>query len=265
MLAKLEIRFGRYRFHPTQGLSRGKRDLRVTPKSLSVLRVLIDRAGEVVTKEELFRSVWPETAVSDAALTTCIQELRRALSDDARHPRYIETVHRRGFRFLLASRADQPEEPLRVPDRRPSRSPRPIVGRESALAQLSDALTRTCQGARQAVFVAGPAGIGKTTLLDAWLETIAAQSTIRIMRAECLEHHGAGEAYQPVLEALTRLCRQTMGDTCVAVLRQLRTDLAGPAPGVSDAGRARETRAAYRWGDDRTHASRAHRRAGGHE
>jgi DNA-binding winged helix-turn-helix (wHTH) protein/predicted ATPase len=220
VLAKLEIRFGRYRFHPTQGLSRGRRDLRVTPKSLAVLRVLIDRSGEIVTKEELFRSVWPETAVSDAALTTCIQELRRALSDDARHPRYIETVHRRGFRFLLSSRADEPEEPPRVPGRRPPRSPRPIVGRESALAQLSDALTRTCQGEHRMVFVAGPAGIGKTTLLDAWLETIADRSAIRVMRGECLEHHGAGEAYQPLLEALTRLCRQTMGDACVAVLRR---------------------------------------------
>ena len=107
------IRFGRYRFHATQGLTRGKQEIRVTPKSLAVLCRLLERSGEVVTREELFRDVWPDTAVSDAALTTCIQELRRALEDDARRPKYIETVHRRGFRFLAPASVDEttPLEP----------------------------------------------------------------------------------------------------------------------------------------------------------
>src|SRR5262249_22829908 len=69
-------------------------------KAAAVLRCLTERAGQVVSKEELFAAVWPDTVVSDAALTTCIQEVRQALHDNARHPRYIETVHRRGFRFL---------------------------------------------------------------------------------------------------------------------------------------------------------------------
>jgi DNA-binding winged helix-turn-helix (wHTH) protein len=55
---------------------------------------------QVVEKDEFFRSVWAETVVSDDALAACIQELRRALRDAARKPRYIETVHRRGYRFL---------------------------------------------------------------------------------------------------------------------------------------------------------------------
>ena len=54
----------------------------------------------LVTKEELFRALWPDTAVSDAALTRCIREIREALTDDARSPHYIETAHRRGFRFV---------------------------------------------------------------------------------------------------------------------------------------------------------------------
>ena len=56
----------------------------------------------MVSKEELFQTVWAETVVSEAALTFCIRELRRALGDEAREPRYIETVHRRGFRFIAA-------------------------------------------------------------------------------------------------------------------------------------------------------------------
>ena len=54
----------------------------------------------MVTKDQLFDAVWPEVNVGDAALVTCIQELRRALKDDARRPRYIETLHRRGYRFV---------------------------------------------------------------------------------------------------------------------------------------------------------------------
>ena len=72
----------------------------LTPKALAVLRVLVTRPGQVVTKEEFFQSVWTETVVSDDALAACIQELRRALRDDARKPRYIETIHRRGYRFV---------------------------------------------------------------------------------------------------------------------------------------------------------------------
>ncbi len=174
----------------------------------------------MVTKEELFRAVWPETAVSDAALTTCIQELRRALVDDARQPRYIETVHRRGFRFLIATspRGDDGESLAAVA--RSPRTPQSIVGRETPLGLLSDALARTCKGERQVLFVSGAAGIGKTTLVNAWLETIAADREIRVMRAECTEHHGAGEALQPLLDALGRFCRQPRGQSYVAALRQ---------------------------------------------
>ena len=78
----------------------GAREVQLTPKALALLSFLAERPGEVITKEELFGAVWPETTVGDAALVTCIQELRKALRDDARHPRYIETLHRRGYRFI---------------------------------------------------------------------------------------------------------------------------------------------------------------------
>jgi TolB-like protein/Flp pilus assembly protein TadD len=78
----------------------GGRNVHLTPKALALLSYIADRPGEVVTKDQLFSAVWPEVNVGDAALVTCIQELRRALKDDARRPRYIETLHRRGYRFV---------------------------------------------------------------------------------------------------------------------------------------------------------------------
>ena len=74
--------------------------MRLTPKAAALLRFLIARIGQVVSKEELFQALWSEMVVSDAVLTSGIQELRQALHDDARKPRYVETVHRCGFRFL---------------------------------------------------------------------------------------------------------------------------------------------------------------------
>src|SRR5882724_8692268 len=99
-MADLALNFGRYRLEPRVGLMCGEREVHLTPKALALLSFMADRAGEVITKEELFGAVWPEVTVGDAALVTCIQELRKALGDDARKPRYIETLHRRGYRFI---------------------------------------------------------------------------------------------------------------------------------------------------------------------
>jgi TolB-like protein/DNA-binding winged helix-turn-helix (wHTH) protein/Tfp pilus assembly protein PilF len=97
------LHFGPYRLEVSnEQLWRDTQLVRLTPKALQVLCMLAEHSGQLVTKEELFQVVWSETVVSDAALTSCIQELRQALGDNARSPRYIETVHRRGFRFLLA-------------------------------------------------------------------------------------------------------------------------------------------------------------------
>src|ERR1041384_5924034 len=99
------LTLGRYRLEPRSGLRAGAREVRRTPKALALLSFLAERAGEVVSKDELFAAVWPEATVGDAALVTCIQELRNALRDDARHPRYIETLHRRGYRFIARLQA----------------------------------------------------------------------------------------------------------------------------------------------------------------
>ena len=120
------LSFGRYRLEPRHGLMSGAREVRLTPKALALLSFLAERPGELVTKEELFGAVWPNTTVGDAALVTCIQELRKALRDNARRPRYIETLHRRGYRFIgekapstaPSSTATDSEPPaLLLPDR----------------------------------------------------------------------------------------------------------------------------------------------------
>ena len=93
--------FGEFRFQPDTGQLwlRGE-EVRLTPKAADVLRILVSHAGAPVSKGDLFASVWPDVAVTDDALTTCIQELRRLLGDDAKRPQFIETRHRRGYQFI---------------------------------------------------------------------------------------------------------------------------------------------------------------------
>src|SRR5215472_10142385 len=93
-------------------LQRGKQAIVLTPKALNVLRYLVEHAGQLVTKDDLARAVWPGICVTDATFTMCVSELRKALGDHAKTPRYIETVHRLGYRFI----APVSTEPARVSD-----------------------------------------------------------------------------------------------------------------------------------------------------
>src|SRR5215470_13777132 len=80
--------------------------LPLTPKAFAVLRRLVEDAGQLVKKDDLLRSVWRDTHVSDGVLRVIILEIRRALGDDSDQPRFIETVPRRGYRFVArAARA----------------------------------------------------------------------------------------------------------------------------------------------------------------
>jgi TolB-like protein/Flp pilus assembly protein TadD len=121
------VRFDRFQFDTATGrLWAGEREVHLTPKAAAVMTVLVSRAGEPVTKEELFAAVWPATAVSDDALTTCIAELRRALEDDARQPRFIETRHRRGYRFA-ALKSSAGEDVDGAPSAAPAGKPTDVV------------------------------------------------------------------------------------------------------------------------------------------
>src|SRR5262245_40510399 len=81
---------------------RDDRTVPLTPKASAVLEMLVLHSGQVVSKRALLHAVWPDTVVSEAALTVCIRELRKALGDDAKAPRYIATIHRRGYRFIAS-------------------------------------------------------------------------------------------------------------------------------------------------------------------
>jgi DNA-binding winged helix-turn-helix (wHTH) protein/predicted ATPase len=220
----------RIRFDPfdldlvNECLWRGSQSIKLRPKAFAVLEHLLGHPGQLVTKENLIAAAWGETFVGDGVLKVTIRQLREALDDDPRSPRFIETSHRRGYRFIgrvdahTTSRADDDRAGVvswPVLDR-PAIGRR-IVGRERALSRMQAWLEKVRAGERQIVFVSGEAGIGKTTLLDAFVRSIDVDRDVRIATGQCLEQYGTGEAYLPVLEAIRELCR--LHPSVVDVLR----------------------------------------------
>lgn len=126
-------------------LARGDRAVEVEPRVLDLLGYLVRAGGRVVSKDELIERVWAEGAVSDAALSRAVHRARRALDDDAAEPRWIETVHGRGYRFLGEARPAAAEGPpgdsgtSESPPARPA-SRRPVRAALAALVALSAAL-----------------------------------------------------------------------------------------------------------------------------
>lgn len=217
-------------------LWKDRQQITIRPKTLAVLRHLVENPGRLITKKELLDTVWAGTRVSGALPKDYIQELRKILNDDPQSPRFIETVHGRGYRFIAplatppstvsrqysgvgVAAADGTRSRIATQNFTLSAQHSVFVGREAELQQLHDWLAVAMQGQRTVVFVTGEPGIGKTTLVETFLQQAMEQNDIRIARGQCLEQYGAGEAYMPMLEAVTGLCRDSKNDRLLALLR----------------------------------------------
>src|SRR5919199_5321509 len=97
----MQVRFGEFTFDMRSGyLQRHDRPCQLPGPASEVLRLLLERRPELVTKEELLRRVWRGAAVEDGNLTVAIADLRVALDDNAHQPRFVRTYHRRGYAFV---------------------------------------------------------------------------------------------------------------------------------------------------------------------
>ena len=206
-------------------LWREQQAIPLRPKAYAVLRYLVFHPGVLVTKQELLDAVWPETFVADAVLKDSVSQLREALGDDPKSPQFIETAHRRGYRFIARLSEGQVKNTESLPLTHQEAIcddyfASDMLGRDDNLAQLNGWLQRALAGQRQTVFVTGEAGIGKTTLVESFLRDVGPKREILIGRGQCLEQYGAGEAYLPVLDAFSRLAHEPRGDFIVEQLRQ---------------------------------------------
>ena len=252
------LRFGPFQLDlENEQLRQGTGAIHLRPKSFAVLRYLAEHPGRLITKETLLEAVWPGVVVSESVLAVCVSELRTALGDRAQSRRYIETASRRGYRFIGASARPglAPSAPL--PGGHAEPPVRPVVGRRAELARLRGWWEAALRGERQVVFVTGEPGIGKSTVVDAFVAQVADPQETWSARGQCIEHYGVGEPYLSVLDALARLCRGHAGRTRHGGLAPLGTDLAGADALVPRRGRAGRPRAPRARVHSRPHVARA--------
>jgi predicted ATPase/DNA-binding winged helix-turn-helix (wHTH) protein len=166
--------FGPFRLSPArQLLLEGEKALRLGSRALEILKVLVEHAGTLVSKEELVARVWPGTFVEEGNLRVHMAALRRALGDGQSGNRYIATIPGRGYRFVAPVSILSGSRPLESPQRSPDISHNlpvsltRIVGRSDIVATLVEQLP-----ARRFVTIAGPGGMGKTTVALAVAEEL---------------------------------------------------------------------------------------------
>ena len=182
--------------------------LPLTPKAFDVLSYLVEHRTRLVTQYEILEAVWTGTHVNPEVVKKAVLEIRRVLGDRPDRPEFIETLRKRGYQFIAAVTDSQAIDHLESD----ADSDRRIVGREIALARMGGCFDRALAGHRQVIFVAGEAGIGKTRLVDLFLQHAARRPGTVIIRGQCIEGFGGKEAYYPVLEALGHFASQGQND-----------------------------------------------------
>lgn len=228
-------------------LTRGGEPVRLEPQAFEVLAHLVQHRDRVVTRDELMEAVWGSLYVSDAALATRIKEARRALGDDGTSQWAIRTIHRRGYRFIADVEDGTPAEPRHEPP--PAYAPaaasgtprpagsgtvRPPIGREAEFARLAQAHRSLAERGTQVLFITGEAGIGKSTLVGEYLRHAALADDALIGRGQCIEGHGASEAYLPFLDAIGQLASGPRGSAAVRALRQEAPTWVLHMPGLAE-------------------------------
>lgn len=148
------LRFGTYEVDPHSGeLRKAGIRIKVQQQPLKLLEILLKHPGEVVTREELRARIWPDESFGDfdQAVNIAIAKLRGALGDSADNPRFIETIPRRGYRFIaevvvLERDSGKPELPPETPGIAGSRDSAAAVDERATLRRLPGSLLRRLPG-----------------------------------------------------------------------------------------------------------------------
>jgi Tol biopolymer transport system component/DNA-binding winged helix-turn-helix (wHTH) protein/predicted Ser/Thr protein kinase len=184
------IRFGAFAFDSSsRELRKGGTWLRVPEQSLAILAMLLDRPGEVVTREEIQARLWPHGTIVEFehSVNSAVKRLREALSDTASTPRYIETLPRKGYRFIGQLETDTPEAGTLVPGA--------VVSHYRIVAEAG-------RGAMGVVYKAEDLTLGRTVALKFLPEELAAHPpALERMRREArmigaLNHPGICTLYE---------------------------------------------------------------------
>lgn len=164
----------RYRWHDfvldldAYRLERAGLPLALEPKAFNLLALLVSRPGHVFTKQEIFETLWADTAVTDHALTRVVAQLRRVLGDDVRQPRYLETVPTRGYRWIHPVETGDTLAPAAEFVEPAPSAPRPLMPGLGAAAVLGLAAVMTLAWAQRNAPVAALGAGARPAAAVAW-------------------------------------------------------------------------------------------------
>ncbi len=211
MAGSQDIVFPPFRLEAVRGrLWRDGESLPIRLKSLAVLCYLIEHRDRVVGRDELSQAIWPGRFGAEAAPKQCILELRKLLGDSPHHARFIETVGRYGYRFVGYIETEPPPRSQSAgiaPDPSNNLPQDHCFGREAALARMQRAWEEAQRERPQCILLLGPAGIGKTTVAETFMQKVSAAGRGWVARGQCVEQHNEGEVYLSLLDALGCLGR----------------------------------------------------------
>ena len=194
----LQLRFDAFELDEADArLTRDGQPVPLAPKPFAVLCALARHTADARHEERTARRVWGHRFVSDSVLKIDHQRSARGAG------RRSETtaLHRDGVaaRLSLHRRARPPPRDSRGAARRAAGHASSMIGRADALERLRAAWQLAGAGRRQIVWIAGEAGVGKTTLIERFMAEVG---EVHCAHGQCVEQYGAGEPYLPVLEAL---------------------------------------------------------------
>jgi len=199
--------FDRYRLDEQERqLLLGTQVVPLPPKVFDLLAVLVQNAGRLLPKQDLLDRVWSGVAVEEGSLTRGISSLRQVLGSTENGQDYIQTVSKRGYRFISQVREttddelDGPRLGIPLPPSLLATAVVDFIGREAELGQMQDVWQRAKEGRHQLVLVAGEPGIGKTRLSLEFARSRAAEGTTVLMGYSDEENL---VPYQPFVECLS--------------------------------------------------------------
>src|SRR5712692_4535472 len=211
MTRKRVFVFDRYRLDEQERqLLFGTQVVPLPPKVFDLLAVLVQNPGRLLPKEDLLDRVWPGVAVEEGSLTRGISSLRKVLGSAADGQDYIQTVSKRGYRFISQVRETARDEldstglGLPLPASLLTTAAVDFVGREAELGQMQEVWQRAKDGRHQLLLVAGEPGIGKTRLSLEFARSRAAEGITVLTGCSDAENL---VPYQPFVECLSSYFR----------------------------------------------------------
>src|SRR5215469_1205608 len=229
------IRFGPFQLDSkSRELRRDERVISLRPKSFQLLTYMTEHPGRLLTKDELLDAGWGKTAVSDGVLKVCICEIREALDDDQAEPRYVQTVHRAGYRFIEAKHHGTTQCDTCVafggPVQYAKNDDVHIVGRDQEMAALRAAIDAALGGQASLVMLAGEPGIGKTRLAEE-AGRYARLHGAQVLVGRCYEGESASP-YSPFVELIREYVSTRPDDALKTEMGDGASDIAKLVPEI---------------------------------